>query len=45
MVRRLPGPVSSLRILPLWDVEEPEGIKRIADKGCHAVTFSETRRR
>jgi len=37
-----PGRFVPCGILPLWDVEEAaKEIKRIADKGCHAVTFSE----
>ena len=37
-----PGRFIPCGILPLWDVEEAaEEIKRLADKGCHAVTFSE----
>ena len=37
-----PGRFIPCGILPLWDVEEAaKEIRRLADKGCHAVTFSE----
>ena len=37
-----PGRFIPCGILPLFDVEEAaKEIKRLADKGCHAVTFSE----
>jgi predicted TIM-barrel fold metal-dependent hydrolase len=37
-----PGRFIPCGILPLWDAEETvREIKRLADKGCHAVTFSE----
>jgi hypothetical protein len=37
-----PGRFVPCGILPLWDVAEAaKEIKRLADKGCHAVTFSE----
>ncbi|WP_029430128.1 amidohydrolase family protein [Blastococcus sp. URHD0036] len=37
-----PGRFIPCGILPLYDVEEAaKEIRRIADKGCHAVTFSE----
>jgi predicted TIM-barrel fold metal-dependent hydrolase len=37
-----PGRFIPCGILPLFDVEEAaKEIKRISDKGCHAVTFSE----
>jgi predicted TIM-barrel fold metal-dependent hydrolase len=37
-----PGRFIPCGILPLFDVEEAaKEVKRIADKGCHAVTFSE----
>jgi predicted TIM-barrel fold metal-dependent hydrolase len=37
-----PGRFIPCGILPLFDVEESaKEVKRIADKGCHAVTFSE----
>ena len=33
-------------ILPLWDVDKAAAeVRRLADKGCHAVTFSENPRR
>ena len=37
-----PGRFIPCGILPLFDVEEAaKEVKRLADKGCHAVTFSE----
>ena len=37
-----PGRFIPCGILPLWDVQEAaKEMKRLADKGCHAVTFSE----
>ena len=37
-----PGRFIPCGILPLWDVDEAaKEVRRLADKGCHAVTFSE----